>query len=128
MTELDLEPQRQLRDLNIIRVPVEFTDPDTGGMMRDVEFRSQRQPAAGSGEKGLQVIQPKRIGIEKSGDQFQLWVSWQGEPMHPEGAPVTFKANGPVYVGIGFTSHLPDRALTAQVKSVTLENRAGAVR
>jgi hypothetical protein len=102
--------------------------PETGAQMTDVEFRSQRQPIAAKGEKGPQVFHPARFGIEKKGDQFQLYISWTGEPMHAEGAPVTFKTNGPFYVGIGFTSHLAAMALTAKVADVTLENRAGAVR
>ena len=77
------------------------------GLMTDVEYRSARQPAPGTAKRDRRLFHPTRFGIEKKGDQFQLWVSWQGEPMHPEGAPVTFKTNGPFYVGIGFTSHLP---------------------
>lgn len=65
---------------------------------------------------------PPCFGIEKKGDAFQLWVSWQGEPIHPEGAPVPFKTSGPFYVGIGFTSHLPATPLTAKVTDVVLEN------
>ena len=102
--------------------------PEKGAQMTDVEYRSARQPHAGTGEKGPQVFHPSRIGIEKTGDQFQLYISWQGEPMHAEGAPVTFKTNGPVYVGIGFTSHLAGQASTAKVSDVVVENRAGAVR
>jgi hypothetical protein len=97
-------------------------------MMTDVEFRSQRQPNAAAGEKGPQVFHPKRIGIEKKGDQFQLWASWQGEKMHPEGAPVIFKTSGPFYVGLGFTSHLAAQALTAKVTDVVVENASGRVR
>ena len=55
-------------------------------------------------------------------------VSWQGEPIHPEGAPIPFKTTGPFYVGIGFTSHLPANVLTAKVSDVVMENRAGRVR
>ncbi|MFO1248639.1 MAG: biopolymer transporter Tol [Alphaproteobacteria bacterium] len=102
--------------------------PETGAQMTDVEFRSQRQPRAGSGEKGPQVFHPTRIGLEKSGDQFQLWISWQGEPMHPEGAPVTFKTSGDYYAGIGMTSHLPATVLTARVRDLTFENAPGKVR
>ena len=101
---------------------------DKTAMMTDIEYRSQRQPIAAAGERGPQIFHPKRIGIEKKGDRFQLWVSWQGEAMHPEGAPVTFKTSGPFYVGVGFTSHLAAQALTAKVADVALENRAGAVR
>lgn len=101
---------------------------EKGGQMTDVEYRSARQPHLGTDEKGPQVFHPSRIGIEKTGDQFQLYISWQGEPMHAEGAPVTFKTSGPVYVGVGFTSHLAGQASTAKVSDVVVENRAGAVR
>jgi hypothetical protein len=101
---------------------------EKGGLMTDVEYRSARQPHAGTGEKGPQTFHPTRIGIEKKDDQFQLYISWQGERLHPEGAPVTFKTNGPVYVGIGFTSHLAGQVLTAKVADVVVENSAGEVR
>lgn len=102
--------------------------PEKTAMMTDIEYRSQRQPIAAAGEKGPQTFHPRRFGIEKKGDRFQLWVSWQGEPMHAEGGPVTFRTTGPFYVGLGFTSHLAAEALTAKVGDVVLENRAGAVR
>ena len=101
---------------------------DKSGQMTDVEYRSARQPRAGTDEKGPQTFHPTRIGIEKKGDAFQLYISWQGEPLHPEGAPVTFKTSGPVYVGIGFTSHLAANVLTAKVADVVVENRAAGVR
>jgi hypothetical protein len=96
------------------------------GQMTDISHRAARQP--GTAEKGPQALHASRIGIEKKGDTFQLWISWQGEPFHPEGAPVTFKTNGPLYVGIGFTSHLPANVLTAKVSDVVVENAAGRIR
>jgi hypothetical protein len=101
---------------------------EKSGQMTDVEYRSARQPRAGTDEKGPQTFHPARIGIEKKGDTFQLWISWQGEPFHPEGAPVSFKTNGPFYVGLGFTSHLPANVLTAKVSDVVVENAAGKIR
>ena len=101
---------------------------EKGGQMTDVEYRSARQPRAGTDEKGPQTFHPSRIGIEKKGDQFQLYISWQGEPLHAEGAPITFKTSSPVYAGLGFTSHLPANVLTAKVADVVVEYRAGAVR
>jgi hypothetical protein len=100
--------------------------PQTGAQMTDIEYLSQRQPLAG--EKGPQAFHAARIGIEKRGDAVQLYVSWQGEKLHPEGAPVRFHSDGPVYVGIGFTSHLPATALTAKVRDVVVQNAAGKVR
>jgi len=101
---------------------------EKNGLMTDVEYRSARQPRAGTAEKGPQTFHPTRIGIEKKGDAFQLYISWQGEPIHAEGAPVTFKTTGPFYVGIGFTSHLPANVLTAKVSDVVMENASGKIR
>lgn len=101
---------------------------EKGAMMTDIEYRSQRQPRAGTDEKGPQIFHPVRFGLEKKGDAFQLYISWAGEPLHAEGAPVVFKANGPVYVGLGFSSHLAANVLTAKVADVVVENRSGAVR
>jgi hypothetical protein len=101
---------------------------EKGGQMTDVEYRSARQPRAGTDEKGPQTFHPTRIGIEKWGSQFQLYVSWQGEPIHPEGAPILFITNRPFYVGVGFTSHLPANVLTAKVADVVVENAAGKIR
>ena len=100
---------------------------DKGGNMTDVSYVAARQPDVAAGEVGSQRFHPSRIGIEKKGDQYQLWVSWQGEPIHPEGRPVTFKGNGSFYVGVGFTSHLPANVLTAKVANVVLENKAGKI-
>jgi len=100
---------------------------ETNGMMTDISHRMARQPNKAADEHGPQAIHASRIGIEKKGDQFQLWISWQGEPIHPEGAPVTFKTNGPFYVGVGFTSHLPANLLTAKVADVQIDNAAGRI-
>jgi hypothetical protein len=98
------------------------------GQMTDISHRAARQPNVAAGEKGPQALHATRIGIEKKGDQFQLYISWQGEPIHAEGGPVTFKTNGPFYVGVGFTSHLPANVLTAKVSDVVVENAAGKIR
>ena len=101
---------------------------EKSGQMTDISHRAARRPNAAAGEKGTQALHAVRIGIEKKGDAFQLWISWQGEPIHPEGGPITFKTNGPFYVGIGFTSHLPANVLTAKVGDVVMENAAGKIR
>jgi hypothetical protein len=69
-----------------------------------------------------------RIGIEKRGDAFAIFVSMSGEPMHQLGDPIQLHLDGPFYVGIGFCSHLPDKADTAILSNVVLENAAGKVR
>lgn len=52
----------------------------------------------------------------------------RGEPMHQFGPPITLHLDGPFYVGIGFCSHLPDKADTAVLSHVVMENAAGKVR
>jgi acetyl esterase/lipase len=69
-----------------------------------------------------------RIGIEKHGDSFALFVSLDGGPMHQVGAALNLHIDGPFYVGIGFCSHLPDKSDTAVLSNVVLENSAGKVR
>jgi hypothetical protein len=69
----------------------------------------------------------RRIGIEKHGDDFALFVSLEGEPMHQFGPPITLHIDGPFYVGIGFCSHLPDKSDTAVLSNVVLVDSAGKV-
>jgi hypothetical protein len=69
----------------------------------------------------------RRIGIEKRGDSFALYVSLQGEPMHQFGKPVQLHLEEPFYVGIGFCSHIPDKADSAAFGDVVLVNEAGKV-
>jgi hypothetical protein len=70
----------------------------------------------------------RRIGIEKHGDAFAIFISMNGEPMHQVGEPVQLHIDDPFYVGIGFCSHLPDKVDTAILSNVVLENAAGKVR
>jgi hypothetical protein len=64
---------------------------------------------------------PERLGIEKLGDTFALFVSLKGEPMHREGPPVTLHFDSPFYVGIGFCSHQPVDSDTAVLSNVVLK-------
>jgi hypothetical protein len=104
--------------------------PVRGRRISDMEYRigSRGGLPGGGSPDSLVVLNAKRIGIEKKGDQFTLWVSEQGEPMHQFGAPITLKLDTPFYVGIGFTSHLPGVAETATLSRVVLENEAGRIR
>ena len=73
-------------------------------------------------------VSAKRIGLERRGDAVTLWVSLVGEPMHPFGPPMQLPFHGPVYVGLGFCSHLPATVDTAVLSHVVLKNAAGEVR
>jgi hypothetical protein len=70
---------------------------------------------------------PKRIGLEKHGDAFMLYVSLNGEPMHAVGQPMDLHFEGTFYVGIGFCAHLPVTSDAAVLSHVVLEDAAGKV-
>jgi hypothetical protein len=104
--------------------------PDTGQRVKDMEYRigSRGGLPGGKSPDSLVPAMAKRIGIEKHGDQFQLFVSLSGEPMHAWGAPITLHLDGPFYVGIGFCAHLPTTLDTAILSNVIVKNQAGAIR
>lgn len=104
--------------------------PEKGMRMRDLEFRiggRGSRPGGASPDSLVNVI-ARRIGIEKRGDSFALFVSLEGEPMTQYGPPITVPFAAPFYVGIGFCSHLPVTVDTAVLANVVLENSAGRVK
>ena len=95
----------------------------------DIEYRiGGRGQRGGASPDSLVVAMPKRIGIEKHGDDFALFVSVDGEPMHQFGPPIHLHLDGPFYVGIGFCSHMPDKSDTAILSNVVLQNAADKIR
>jgi hypothetical protein len=86
-------------------------------------------------EKGESIKQMRfdkkgavRLGIEKKGDEFSLYVSQNGEPLHQFGEATSLNMSEPFYVGIGFCSHLPATLDTSILSNVILENAAGKVK
>ena len=104
--------------------------PAKGARVVDMEYRigSRGDLPGGKSPDSLVTAVAQRIGIEKHGDDFQLYVSVAGEPMHAFGPPMHLHIDGPFYVGIGFCSHLPDKTDTAVLSHVVLENAANKVR
>jgi hypothetical protein len=103
--------------------------PVKGARVKDLEYRiGGRGRPGGASPDSLVTVMAQRLGIEKRGDSFALFVSLEGEPMTQFGPPIQLHLDGPFYVGIGFCSHLPDKADTAVLSNVVLENAAGKVR
>ncbi|PTY07154.1 biopolymer transporter Tol [Opitutaceae bacterium EW11] len=98
--------------------------PEKGGNIKE----DARIEAPKAGEATKHAAAPKRLAIEKRGDTFALYVSLNGEPLHPVGATAQLKLDQPFYVGIGFCSHLPATSDTAIVSNVVLENAAGKLK
>ena len=94
--------------------------PEKGANLKE-DYRSKGD-AAKAGES------PIRLGLEKHGNFFTLFVSLKGEPMHQVGAPVELHFDAPFYVGIGFCSHVPDKSDTTILSNLVFENSAGKVR
>jgi hypothetical protein len=100
--------------------------PEKGARVKDTEYRiGGRGLPGGESPDSLVTVAAKRIGIEKRGDSFSLFVSLEGEPMHQFGPPISLRIDGPFYVGIGFCSHLPDKSDAAVFSNVVLKNAAG---
>jgi hypothetical protein len=104
--------------------------PEKNVRIKDMEYRigSRGGLPGGKTPDDLVTANARRIGIEKHGDSFALFVSLAGEPMHPFGPPIKLHLDGPFYVGIGFCSHLPDKSDTAVFSDVVLKNSAGKIR
>jgi hypothetical protein len=101
---------------------------ETDVRVKDTEFRiGGRGRPGGATPDSLVTVNARRIGIEKRGDDFTLWVSVEGEPMHQFGPPIHLHIHGPFYAGIGFCSHLPTTVDTAVFSHVVLVNEAGRV-
>jgi len=103
--------------------------PEKNVRVKDMEYRiGGRGIGGGASPDSLVTVTAKRIGIEKRGDSFALFVSLEGEPMSQFGAPIHLHLDAPFYAGIGFCSHLPDKSDTAVLSNVVLENAAGQVK
>jgi hypothetical protein len=93
---------------------------DKNGMIKDMQYRISGSLLTG--------VMPQRIGIEKHGDSFALFISVKGEPMHQFGPPIELHLDKPFYVGIGFCSHYPITVDTGVFSDVFLKNSAGKLR
>ena len=92
--------------------------PETNAQMQDMQYRFGGLLAG---------VHARRIGIEKRGDSFAIFISLKGEPLHQFGPPIQIHFDGPFYVGVGFCSHQPVTTDSAVVSNVLLKNAAGAV-
>jgi len=102
--------------------------PDKNQQMKEVRVNRKNGHTPSNPGDSLDIGMAQRIGLEKKGDVFAVYVSMHGEPMHAVGAPIQLQIDGPFYVGLGFCSHLPAKTDAAVLSKVVLENAAGKVR
>jgi hypothetical protein len=99
-----------------------------GGQTKATFSRPAPRRAADATPETPTAEAPWRIGLEKKGDVFSLFVGESSGEMRQLGEILTFHLDEPFYAGIGFTSHTPDKSDAAVVSNVVLENTAGRVR
>jgi hypothetical protein len=103
--------------------------PEKDVRVKDMEFRiGGRGRPGGASPDSLVTVMAQRIGVEKHGDHFSLWVSIEGERMQQFGPPIELHFDPPFYVGIGFCSHLPTTVDAAVLSHVVLVGEAGKVK
>jgi hypothetical protein len=102
--------------------------PEKGANIKEAYRIGAPTAVAGKDATSHAVVAAPRLGIEKHGNFFTLFVSLNGEPMHRVGEPAELHFEGPFYAGIGFCSHVPDKSDTAVLSRVLLENTAGKLR
>jgi hypothetical protein len=97
-----------------------------GGGLIHLAYRQDK----GQSLKEMRVDQKGalRLGIEKHGDAFAIYLSVAGEPMKQYGELIHLQIDAPFYVGIGFCSHIPDKVDTALLSNVILVNAAGKIK
>jgi hypothetical protein len=96
--------------------------PEAGQMMKETRANNRK------GLPDLISGHVSRIGLEKRGDTFSLYVGTNGNAIHHVGDSIQLHLDEPFYVGIGFCSHLPAKTDTAILSNVVLENSAGKMR
>jgi len=69
-----------------------------------------------------------RLGIEKHGDTFALYLGVDGGAMQQVGKLAELHLDGPFYVGVAFCSHVPDKSDTTVLSNLVFANAAGQVR
>jgi len=95
--------------------------PENGQLMKEIRINNRK------GLPDLVSGHIQRIGIQKHGDSFALFVGTNSEPIHQAGESIQLHLDQPFYVGIGFCSHLPAKTDTALFSKIYLENKAGVM-
>lgn len=84
-----------------------------------LQFRDAKGQTTQSIE--LNIDPPKRLRIEKHGDEFTMFVSFHDEPLHQVGAATKMHLDEPFYAGIGLSAHDPNTTETATFAQVELK-------
>ncbi len=90
-----------------------------GSGLTALQFRDAKGATTQSIE--LNIDPPQRVRLEKHGDEFTMFVSLRGEPLHQVGAATRMHLDEPFYAGIGLSAHDPNAVETATFAHVELK-------
>ena len=90
-----------------------------GSGLTGLQFRDAKGATTQSIE--LNIDPPRRVRLEKHGDEFTMFVSLHGEPLHQVGAATKMRLDEPFYAGIGLSAHDPNAVETATFAHVDLK-------
>jgi hypothetical protein len=102
---------------------------DSGGIYADAvvhgsgvtALQYRRERGANSEDIELNIDAPQIVRIEKRGEQFTLYLSMKGEPLHAIGASIALHLKAPFYVGLGVVSHDVDTVDQVEFRRVRLQ-------
>lgn len=94
-----------------------------GDGLTSLQYRETKGGA--TAEAKANVKGPKRLRIEKRGQDVSLWVG-DAEPLKPSGATIRLKLDEPFYVGLGVCAHNNAAIETAVFSNVELTTPAAA--
>ena len=110
--------------------------PSKGALTQEIAFdpeapTSNPTPsrAAALAVPNAHLVAPRIVRLEKRGDTITLFVSMNGEPLHPTGASIKLHFEEPFYVGLGVASHQdgqPEKAAFSNVELKPLNAAASA--
>jgi TolB protein len=83
----------------------------------------QSRDAKGADTHEIQsnISAPKRLRLQKYGDEFTMWLAGEDGKFHFAGGSMRVPLAGPFYVGLGVCAHNKDAVETAEFRNVALE-------
>src|SRR5260370_110189 len=100
--------------------------PSKRGLTQEIAFDPQAPTSNPTQSRAaslarMHVAAPKIVRLEKRGDTITLFVSMNGEPLHPTDASIKLHFEEPFYVGLGVASHQDGQLEKAAFSHVELK-------
>jgi len=87
-------------------------------------LQSRDARGADTHEVQSNISAPRKLRLEKHGDEFTIWLAGEDGQFHFAGGSMRVPLTGPFYVGLGVCAHNKDAVETAEFTNVALETPA----